>query len=104
MHPELVTLIHDHIKEFGIGPDGRIFRLPRGGIVTDRAYLAVFHQARAVAFTEAESASLLPPATATASAIAGDSFYLAPYQDRSDTGTVSTLARGSTVDLRVYLP
>jgi integrase len=59
IHPELVALIRDHIKEFGIGPDGRIFRLPRGGIVTDRAYLAVFHQARAIAFSEAESASLL---------------------------------------------
>jgi integrase len=59
MHPELVALIHDHIKEFATGPDGRIFRLPRGGIVTDRAYLAVFHQARAAAFSQTESASLL---------------------------------------------
>jgi integrase len=59
IHPELVTLLRDHIKEFGIGPEGRIFRLPGGGLVTDRAYLAVFHQARAIAFTEIESASLL---------------------------------------------
>ena len=33
--------------------------LPRGGILTDRAYLAVFHKARAAAFTEAEKASLI---------------------------------------------
>jgi len=31
----------------------------RGGIVTDRAYLAVFHKAPAAAFTKGESASLL---------------------------------------------
>ncbi len=59
IHPELVALLRDHIKEFGIGPDGRIFRLPGGGIITDRAYLAVFHQARAIAFSGTESASLL---------------------------------------------
>src|SRR6185437_12576009 len=52
MHPELVTLIRDHIKEFGVASGGRIFRLARGGIVTDRAYLAVFHKARAIAFTD----------------------------------------------------
>jgi hypothetical protein len=38
---------------------GRIFRLPRGGTSTDRAYLAIFHATRALAFTVAESASLL---------------------------------------------
>ncbi len=59
VHPELVTLIRDHIKEFGLGPGGRIFSLQRGGIVTDRAYLAVFHQARAKAFTGTEAKSLL---------------------------------------------
>ena len=36
-----------------------IIRVVRGGIVTDRAYLAVFHRARAAAFTEAEAASLV---------------------------------------------
>lgn len=59
MHPELVILIRDHIKEFGVGPGGRILRLARGGIITDRAYLAVFHRARAIAFTDAEARSLL---------------------------------------------
>ena len=59
LHPELVILLRDHIKRFGTGPGGRIFVGPRGGILTDRAYLAVFHQARAAAFTETEAASLL---------------------------------------------
>ncbi len=59
IHPELVILFRDHIKRFGTGPGGRIFIGPRGGILTDRAYLAVFHKARAIAFTEQEEASLL---------------------------------------------
>ena len=36
-----------------------MFTLVRGGIVTDRAYLAVFHAARTAAFTRQEAASLL---------------------------------------------
>lgn len=64
MHPELVTLIRDHVKEFGIGPGGRIFRLARGGIVTGRALpRRLPHKARAIAFTNAfanaETRSLL---------------------------------------------
>jgi integrase len=59
MHPELAKMIREHIKDFGTGSDGRIFRLVGGGIVTDRAYLAVFHAARAVAFTKPEAKSLL---------------------------------------------
>lgn len=41
------------------GPAGRIFTGPRGGIFNDRAYLKVFHQARAAAFTGQEATSLL---------------------------------------------
>jgi integrase len=59
IHPELVTLLRDHLKKYGTGPGGRIFIGPRGGILTDRAYLAVFHKARAAAFTGPEAASLL---------------------------------------------
>lgn len=58
VHPELVTLLRNHIKRYGTGRDGRVFTLPRGGVLTDRAYLAVFHKARAVAFTGREAASL----------------------------------------------
>ena len=59
IHPELVALFSQHLKKYPHGPDGRIFTGPRGGIFNDRAYLRIFHQARAVAFTPAESASLL---------------------------------------------
>ena len=59
IHPDLVTLLRDHLKRFGTGPNGRVFSLLRGGIVTDRAYLAVFHAARDAAFTEQEADSLL---------------------------------------------
>ena len=59
IHPELVNLLRNHLKEHGTGPGGRVFSLPRGGILTDRAYLAVFHKARAAAFTESETASLI---------------------------------------------
>ncbi|GAB3961125.1 site-specific integrase [Actinoallomurus acanthiterrae] len=58
IHPELVRLLLDHLKEFGSAPDGRVFAGPRGGILTDRAYLAVFHDARATAFTDEETTSL----------------------------------------------
>ena len=37
----------------------RLFTGPRGGIFTDRAYLRIFHKARADAFTGAEAVSLL---------------------------------------------
>lgn len=38
---------------------GVSFTGPRGGIFKDRAYLKIFHKARAAAFTPAESESLL---------------------------------------------
>ncbi len=59
IHPELVVLLRDHLKKYRTAPGGRIFIGPRGGILTDRAYLAVFHKARAAAFTGPEAASLL---------------------------------------------
>jgi integrase len=54
-----VTLLRSHLKRYTIGPDGRVFTLAGGGVLTDRAYLAVFHKARAAAFTPDEAASLL---------------------------------------------
>lgn len=59
IHSELVKLLRAHIAEFGYGPGGRIFSLPRGGGVTNTAYLVIFHRARAMAFTAAESESLV---------------------------------------------
>ncbi len=47
------------LSAYGTGPGGRILIGPRGGILTDRAYLKVFHEARAVALTPDEAASSL---------------------------------------------
>jgi integrase len=59
IHPELVKLLLHHLKEYPTAPGGRIFIGSRGGILTDRAYLAVFHRARATAFADHEAESLL---------------------------------------------
>jgi len=59
LHPELVALLSEHLKKYSPGPDGRIFTGPRGGVFNDRAYLGIFHRARAAAFNPAEAASLL---------------------------------------------
>ena len=59
LHPELVVLLAQHLKKHPPDPTGRIFTGPRGGIFNDRAYLKIFHKARAAAFTKREAASLL---------------------------------------------
>ncbi len=59
IHPDLVALFSQHLTKYPPGRDGRMFTGPRGGIFNDRAYLKIFHQARAAAFSPAESASLL---------------------------------------------
>jgi integrase len=59
VHPELVLLFRDHLERFGTGPDGRIFTGPRGGLVTEWAYLEVFHAARTEALGEIEAATAL---------------------------------------------
>ena len=59
IHPELAAMLREHLDEFGTGPGGRLFTGPRGGIITDRAYLKVFHEARAQALTAQEASSPL---------------------------------------------
>jgi Site-specific recombinase XerD len=59
IHPELVRLLRAHLDRFGTGSGGRVFVGPRGGLMTDRAYLKVFHEARQQAFTPEEAASPL---------------------------------------------
>src|SRR5215469_779445 len=59
IHPELAAMLREHLEEFGTGPRGRLFIGPRGGIITDRAYLKVFHEARAKALTAQEASSPL---------------------------------------------
>lgn len=55
LHPELVTFLRLHLAIFGTGPTGLLFTGPRGGIIAEWAYLAVFHQARKAALTEQEA-------------------------------------------------
>jgi hypothetical protein len=59
IHPELVALLCKHLKKYPLGPRGRVFTGPRGGIFNDRAYLGIFHHARDAAFTTIETTSLL---------------------------------------------
>jgi len=59
IHPDLAAMLHEHLEDFGTGPGGRLFTGPRGGIITDRAYLKVFHEARAQALTAQEASSPL---------------------------------------------
>ena len=59
VHPELVTLLRDHLDLFGTGPGGRIFTGPRGGIVAEWSYLEVFHNARREALGETDAATQL---------------------------------------------
>lgn len=59
IHPELAAMLREHLEDFGTGPHGRLFTGPRGGIITDRAYLKVFHEARAQALTAQEAGSPL---------------------------------------------
>jgi integrase len=59
IHPDLVTLLRDHIAQFNIPPGGRLFVGPRGGIMTDRTYLGAWHKARTKALSAREAASPL---------------------------------------------
>ncbi|WP_165969716.1 hypothetical protein [Nonomuraea terrae] len=59
VHPELGAMLRRHIQAFGTGPDRRIFLGPRGGQMTDQAYLKVFHESRTKAFAPAEADSPL---------------------------------------------
>ncbi len=57
--PVLVKILRQRIEEFGVGPDGRIFRSERGGVVASTAYKEVWQEARKLAFTPAQVASPL---------------------------------------------
>ena len=59
IHPELVTLLRDHMDEFGSLPGRRIFTGPRGGVVAEWTYLEVFHEARKEALGDADAATPL---------------------------------------------
>ncbi|WP_250906656.1 hypothetical protein [Nonomuraea sp. NEAU-A123] len=57
--PELVKILREHIAEFGVGEDGRIFRSERGGVVASTAYTEVRQEARMLALTPAQVSSPL---------------------------------------------
>jgi integrase len=54
-----VKILREHIKEHGVGLDGRIFRSERGKPVASTAYTEVWHDARLLALTPEQAASPL---------------------------------------------
>jgi len=59
LHPQLVALLNRHIAQFGLAPDGRLFRSRTGGPVKTARYRQVWSAAREAALTPAEAASPL---------------------------------------------
>ncbi|WP_339122797.1 tyrosine-type recombinase/integrase [Pseudonocardia sp. D17] len=57
--PELTALLHAHLKAFGNGPDGLLFRGVRGGQLAESTYCRVWRKARATALTADEASSPL---------------------------------------------
>ncbi len=57
--PILVAILRAHIQRFGVGPDGRLFRSPNGGVVGSTTYNRVWDEARTYALSPALAASLL---------------------------------------------
>lgn len=58
LHPDLVAMLRSHLERFP-NTTQYVFRGPRGGAISDSAYLPYFHRARAEAFTSAEASSPL---------------------------------------------
>jgi integrase len=49
--PELIEILRWHMAEFGVAPDGRLFRQPNGGVVGSSTYAQVWRAAREIALT-----------------------------------------------------
>lgn len=59
-HPELTALLHHHIKHFGVGPDGRIFRGERNNDEMPKLTIVrTWQRARQAIFTPEIAATLL---------------------------------------------
>ncbi|MFD2082934.1 Phage integrase family protein [Actinopolymorpha cephalotaxi] len=59
-HPRLVQLLHAHLEEFGVAPDGRLFRARYyNRPLSDSVYGRIWHKARRIALTEREADSPL---------------------------------------------
>jgi len=57
--PELVAMLREHIDEFGVHKDGRLFRTRRGGVISIGTYCQVWKEARVLALTPEQLASPL---------------------------------------------
>ena len=57
--PELVVILHWHLAEFGITPDGRLFRQVNGRVVSSSTYGQVWRAARLIALAPDQQASPL---------------------------------------------
>jgi integrase len=57
--PALVTLLRNHIAEYGTAPDGRLFRGEGGDLLSDTVCTRTWEKARQAALTPAEAASPL---------------------------------------------
>jgi hypothetical protein len=55
--PELVVILHWHLAEFGITPDGRLFRQVNGRVVNSSTYGQVWRAARLIALAPDQQAS-----------------------------------------------
>jgi integrase len=58
-HPALTRQLHNHIGEFGVAPDGRLFRGSGGGDLSESISGRVWAAARTAALTESEAQSSL---------------------------------------------
>ncbi|WP_117209452.1 tyrosine-type recombinase/integrase [Allorhizocola rhizosphaerae] len=57
--PELVGILREHIRTYGVGEDGRIFSSRKGNVIGSAAYSKVWREARAVGLSPAQAASPL---------------------------------------------
>jgi integrase len=57
--PPLVTILREHIEEFGFAPDGRLFQGARGGEVSDSVVGRIWAAARKEALTKTQAAGPL---------------------------------------------
>ncbi|MEV6868582.1 site-specific integrase [Streptosporangium subroseum] len=57
--PELVAILREHIEEFGVHEDGRLFRSSRGGVISIGTYCKVWKAARGFALTPEQQISPL---------------------------------------------
>jgi len=67
VHPELTTLLCDHLAHFGTAPDGRMFSGVRGGklptITYRRAWIKARQTVRLDALLMGNAVKLMPPRT-----------------------------------------